>query len=138
MRRRLIIWLTVLVSVLAVALPAYLVTATPRDAEGEHEPIVYRGTTACGVERWWVKTGIDGDARKVNTRTVVSTNIGHLRSLSPPADLPSRSRIAPVETTVFTVTAKLLRVKQETDSDYHLVIADTGGRTMIAEIPSPA
>jgi len=32
----------------------------------------------------------------------------------------------------------LLRVKQEADSDYHLVLSDTGGRTMIAEIPSPS
>ena len=32
----------------------------------------------------------------------------------------------------------MLRVKQEADSDYHLVLSDSGGRTMIAEIPSPS
>jgi hypothetical protein len=52
--------------------------------------------------------------------------------------LPSRNRVRPVETTVFSVSAKLLRVKQEADSDFHLVLSDTGGRTMIAEIPSPS
>jgi hypothetical protein len=35
------------------------------------------------------------------------------------------------------VTAILLRYKYENDSDVHLVIADTGGRTMIAEMPAP-
>lgn len=36
------------------------------------------------------------------------------------------------------MTAFLLRYKMEADSDYHLVLADSGGRKMIAEIPSPA
>jgi len=104
MRRRLIVWTTLLVTVLAVAAPAYLVTAAPGSIEQEKEPIVHRGSTACGVERWSVKTGMDHDASKVNTKAI----------------------------------AKLLRVKQEADSDYHLVLSDTGGRTMIAEIPSPS
>jgi hypothetical protein len=29
--------------------------SAPRSAEGEHEALVYRGITACGVERWAVK-----------------------------------------------------------------------------------
>jgi hypothetical protein len=95
------------------------------------------GSTACGVERWYVKVGMDSGARLVNTKAVVQTTIFHLRSLTPPSVLPSRSRVRPVETTVFSVSAKLLRVKIEADSDYHLVLSDTGGRTMIAEIPSP-
>jgi hypothetical protein len=35
------------------------------------------------------------------------------------------------------LSAVLLRYKEETDSDYHLVLSDSGGRTMIAEIPAP-
>jgi hypothetical protein len=35
------------------------------------------------------------------------------------------------------VNAFLLRVKQEADSDFHLVLSDSGGRTMIAEVPAP-
>jgi N-acetylmuramoyl-L-alanine amidase len=138
MRRRLIIWMTLFATVLAVAAPSYLVTAAPGSIQQENEPIIYRGSTACGVERWSVKTGMDGDAGKVNAKSVTQTTIFNLRSLHPPGALPLKSRVRPVETTVFSVSAKLLRVKQEADSDFHLVLSDSGGRTMIAEIPSPS
>jgi len=137
MRRRLVIWTTLLTTILALGAPANLVTASPASLDQENEPIVHRGSAACGVERWFVKTGMDSDARKVNTKAVVQTTIFHLRSLTAPSVLPSRNRVRPVETTVFSVSAKLLRVKMEADSDYHLVLSDSGGRTMIAEIPSP-
>jgi hypothetical protein len=93
--------------------------------------------TACGVERWRVKVGLDPDARLVNQRVVVPTTIVHLRSLHPPVTLPRLSRVRPVETTVWTVEAVLLRYKLEEDSDVHVVLADTGGRTMIVELPAP-
>jgi hypothetical protein len=51
MRRRLIIWVTLLARMIAVAAPAYLVTASPTSLEQENEPIVHRGSTACGVGR---------------------------------------------------------------------------------------
>jgi len=93
--------------------------------------------TGCGVERWSVKTGTDPDARLVDQARVTPTNIGTLRALPAPAQPPLNSRVKPVETTVWSLDAILLRYKQETDSDYHLVLADTGGRTLIAEIPAP-
>src|ERR671934_1901849 len=65
--------------------------------------------TACGVERWRVKVGLDPDARLVNQKVVVPTTIVHLRSLPPPATLPRLSRVRPVETTVWSVDATLLR-----------------------------
>jgi hypothetical protein len=105
--------------------------------EGEHEQIVFRGATACGVERWSVKTGLDRDARLVNARTSIPSTIGALRSLAAPIFPPLTRRVRPTETTVFTVGATLLRYRTEGDSDIHLVIADSGGRTMIAEIPHP-
>jgi hypothetical protein len=89
------------------------------------------------VERWAIKTGIDPDARLVNQKVVVPTTIVHMRSLPAPASLPARSRVRPVETTVWAVDAILLRYKVEIDFDVHLVLSDTGGRTMIAEIPAP-
>jgi hypothetical protein len=89
------------------------------------------------VERWAVKTGIDPDARLVNQKVVVPTTIVQIRSLPAPTYLPLRSRLRPVETTVWSVDDVLLRYKQADDSDFHLVIADTGGRTMIVEIPAP-
>jgi hypothetical protein len=121
--------------ILTLAAPASggLAPRTRPSHHGGHATSV----TACGVERWAVKTGIDPDARLVNQKAVVPTNIVRLRSLPAPAFLPLRSRLRPVETTVWSVDAVLLRYKQEDDSDFHLVIADTGGRTMIVELPAP-
>jgi hypothetical protein len=80
---------------------------------------------------------MDADAHLVNQHAVVHTTIGYLRSLPAPAQLPLRSRLRPVETTVWAVDAFLLRYRMDPDSDYHLVLADSGGHTMIAEIPAP-
>jgi len=96
------------------------------------------GETGCGVERWSVKTGMDPDARLVDQHASTPTNIITLRALPAPAQPPLNARVKPVETTVWSLDAILLRYKQEADSDDHLVLSDTGGRTMIAEIPSPA
>src|SRR5450759_4869789 len=95
------------------------------------------GVTNCGVESWAIKTGTDAGARSVNQKSLVPSNIFHLRTLPAPSSPPVSSRVRPVETTVYSVSAILLRYKYEVDSDVHLVIADTGGRTMIAEIPAP-
>ena len=94
-------------------------------------------TSACGRERWPVKTGTDADAAHIDLGTVNPTTIQHLASLAPPAALPQDSRIPPVEVTVYQVQATLTGFKQEPDSDYHLILSD-GTRTMIAEIPDPA
>lgn len=89
----------------------------------------------CGVERWPVKTATDGDAQYVS-RAALSTTIAQLRSFPAPRPLPQASRLAPVEETIYSVIATLTAVKAESDSDYHLVLSDEEGRTIIAEIPS--
>jgi len=105
----------------------------PRVADqSEREPVT---GNACGLERWSVKTGTDGGARSVNQRYHFPTTISRLDALTPPGALPARSRVRPVESTVYTLDATLLRYKQEADSDYHLVLSD-GQNTMIAEIPA--
>lgn len=128
---------SVLADVLAFALPAHEGSAGSLDQEAEHEHTVKIGVTQCGVERWSVKTGTDRDAKLVNQKTVVPANIFHLRTLPAPSSPPVTSRVKQVETSVYSVSAILLRYKYEVDSDVHLVIADTGGRTMIAEMPAP-
>lgn len=95
-------------------------------------------TGNCGVERWSVKTGTDPDAGQVDITTSTPASITALAAIQPPASLPSDQRIAPTETTLFTVDATLTEYKLEADSDYHLVIKDSSGHTMIAEIPDPA
>src|SRR5258707_15465279 len=90
----------------------------------------------CGIERWPVKTTADSDAQYVS-RAAVPATIAQLRSLQPPRPLLQANRMAPVEETIYSVTATLIAVKSEEDSDYRLVLADGDGRTIIAEIPSP-
>jgi hypothetical protein len=132
-----LLMITIMAIVLAFLLPAHQGTAGSLDQEAEHEQTVKIGVTTCGVERWGIKTGTDAGARSVNQKTVVPSTIFHLRTLPAPSSLPVASRVKPVETTEYSVSAILLRYKYEADSDVHLVIADTGGRTMIAEIPAP-
>lgn len=91
----------------------------------------------CGVERWAVKTGTDADANLVNLSSTTSTTISALRALTQPSTLPASNRLQPTETTVFVLNATLTQYKLESDSDYHLVLSDASGNTMIAEIPSP-
>jgi hypothetical protein len=95
-------------------------------------------TGSCGVERWSVKTGTDADAGLINLGSTTSTTIASLDALPTPGSLPSNNRIIPTETTVFRLQATLTEFKLEADSDYHLVLGDGAGHTMIAEIPDPA
>jgi hypothetical protein len=90
----------------------------------------------CGVERWSVKTGGDPDAALVDLNNPVSTTIAHLRSLTPPVTPPDNARVAG-ETTVYVIRATMTMFKLETDVDYHIVVQDENGNTMVTEIPCP-
>ena len=109
----------------------------PEDME-LRRPNIYASTGSCGVERWSVKTGTDADAHLVNLSSPLSETISYLRSLTAPSTLPASNRVQPTEIQTFMVNATLTEYKLETDSDYHLVIKDSAGNTMIAEIPDPA
>lgn len=91
---------------------------------------------ACGVERWSVKTGTDSMASQVNLSSYVSSTIYNFHQSTKPASLPSNSRIAPRETTQYQLSGTLIKYNRQTDSDYHLVIKDGAGRTMIVELPA--
>jgi len=93
---------------------------------------------SCGVERWPVKTGTDADAGLINLQSTTQTTIAALSSLPAPTTLPANNRIQPTETIVFQLDATLTEYKLEPDSDYHLVLSDGSGNTLISEIPSPA
>jgi hypothetical protein len=91
----------------------------------------------CGVERWSVKTGTDPDAGLVNLNSSTSTTIVSMRARTAPSPIPANNRVAPAETTQWVINATLKQFKLESDSDYHLVLSDASGNTMIVEIPSP-
>jgi hypothetical protein len=89
----------------------------------------------CGTERWSVKTGTDSDAASVNLTSPQTMAITDLIALPNPGP---DARLSPTEDTVYVVNATLTDYKIEGDSDYHLVLMDDQGNTMIAEIPSPS
>src|ERR1700730_2401269 len=93
---------------------------------------------SCGVERWSVKTGTDADAGLINLQSPTPTTIAALISLPAPANLPSNNRIQPTEITVFQLQATLTEYKLEADSDYHLILSDGSGHSMISEMASPS
>lgn len=97
-----------------------------------------RALAQCGVERWPVKTGTDLDAGLVNLSSINPTTIASLTAIATPNSLPDNSRVKPTETTVWVINATLTKYVLAYDSDYHMVLTDSAGRTMIAEIPAPS
>jgi len=91
----------------------------------------------CGVERWSVKTGTDADIGLVHLTSSSNTTIAAMRAPAAPSPIPANNRVAPLETTQWIINATLTVYKLESDSDYHLVLQDANGLTMIGEIPSP-
>lgn len=91
----------------------------------------------CGIERWSVKTGTDATATQVATGVAVPTSVANMGSIPAPSSLPPTSRVSPVETTVYAIDARLTQYRLNNDSDYHLVLTDSTGNTMIVELPHP-
>jgi hypothetical protein len=85
----------------------------------------------CGFERWSVKTLSDPQAREVDFGPRAAT-VRYLGSL--PAEAGGQDSRGPLETRTFIVQARLVGVKRELDSDYHLILV-AGGATIIAEMP---
>ena len=94
--------------------------------------------SACGKERWSVKTVTDKDAAKVQEAPTPGT-INQLRQIAAPINPNVRpdSRYSPTELTTYEVTGYITLLKAEADQDYHLVLADDTGRTMIVESTHP-
>ncbi len=108
--------------------------ATPvKLGAGRH--VALTGASGCGVERWSIKTLTDPGANQVNLKAVPETIAG-LDSIAAPVE--PTDRVAPIETTTYTVSGTLIFTAKEADGDYHLAIEDSAGRTMIAEIPNPS
>lgn len=140
MTSKIVLWCFIACATAGVA-GAVLASNPIQESEVEHEQLIATpnaSSGSCGVERWSVKTGTDADASLVNLNTPVTQTISYLDSLTAPSTLPANNRVQPTETTLFVVDATLVEYKLETDSDYHLVLKDAQGNTMIAEIPDPA
>jgi hypothetical protein len=102
--------------------------------------LVFSGAVfaACPVERGPVKTVTDTQALQVRL-VPIPTTIGSLHSYPPaPRPLPHDARIAPVETTIESVTATLIAFRLTPQAEIQLVLSDEARRTILATIPSPA
>ncbi len=100
----------------------------------------------CGVERWPVKTASDPDAQylfdsngrlKRPRRKTIVEMLELPFPFPNPRSVPRSSytrRARPYETTIVAIEATLKAYKREPDEDYHLVIEDDDGNTMVAEI----
>src|SRR4051794_13624770 len=83
----------------------------------------------CGVERWAVKTLGDRPALLPARRTTIRFLVTRPASEGLP-----QTRL-PFERHIYRVTAAVTLVRPEDDGDFHLVLQDGAGRTMIAESP---
>src|SRR5690349_7361557 len=92
---------------------------------------------ACGVDRWPVKIAADADAGSIRL-SAIPTSIETLHSIPATRPLPQDRRIAPVETTMDSVTATLIAYRLAPDSNLQLILSDATGRTIVAQIPAPA
>jgi hypothetical protein len=85
-----------------------------------------------------VKLGSNPAARSVPTAHRQPTTIDGLRALAAPAHVKTSRRTPPIETTLFRLDGvRLCWYMREADGDYHMVLADEHGGTMIAAIPAP-
>jgi hypothetical protein len=118
----------------ALALAATAGAAALARAHPDHAVRVVHAVD-CGVERWPEKTLSDPFASKVKLTPRPET-VNVLRHLTKVVGIGGQRGLG-TERTTFRVKARLVGIKQESDSDFHLVIADlVTGKTMIAEFPN--
>lgn len=86
--------------------------------------------SACGVERWPVKTLQD----RPPLTGPVKTTIDHLVSL--PVDQGGQNTRSAAESVIYTITGQLTFEKQEADGDIHAVLTAGSGAHMIVEFPA--
>ena len=107
----------------------------------------------CGTERWNVKVCSDPQVKVLFQNTSVAshqlktaqpTTINTLVHMTVPGPLglhTPRFTNSQAETNLWEINATLIEYKWENgsggDSDYHLVLRDGNGNTLVAEIPNP-
>lgn len=109
---------------------AVLSSVTPSAACGVH----------CGTYRWAIKT--IAPATVPSSWANATETVDKLNAIPRPSPNPGKTapRTAPVETTMYKVTACLFGITGQKDQDYHLMINDlvSNDKTMIVEVPNIA
>jgi hypothetical protein len=80
----------------------------------------------CGVEAWPAKILADRGAAAALAPAIRPATIAELGAL--PRRAPRRA---------YVTTGRILVVKLEADGDFHMVLGDDRGHTIIAELPDP-
>jgi hypothetical protein len=91
--------------------------------------------TDCGVERWSVKNLLDADSGAIDA-TPQSMTLSEVDAIPRSTFSLSSPRMA-IERRKITVQATVVEIKREDDGDVHLLLSDSVGNPMIAEIPDP-
>src|SRR6266498_2428037 len=81
------------------------------------------GFSQCGIGRWKVKTISDADTVKINFESVVLTTIHE--QLQIPRERTLKNKRSPNETTVYSITCRLVAFRKTIDTDIHLIVLDT-------------
>jgi hypothetical protein len=134
--------ITVLASPL-ITLGLALTFATPAQAQAS-SPFPGASCGGNGSFRWPVKTGADADRYNVDT-TPIDTSISHLHGLPPPTQTALDSsyakdhRINYMELHTWQLTGDVLETisLNSHDSDLHMIIKDSSGHHIVAEVPWP-
>jgi Concanavalin A-like lectin/glucanases superfamily len=94
---------------------------------------------ACNGYRWPVKVATDAAAASIELNPVNQTTIAALTSMPAPIANNTSARIPPAETAVFQLTnVTLSSISKSIDLDYHLVLKDALGHTIITESADPS
>jgi hypothetical protein len=120
----------------------------PKDDDDDDDKVQARQ----GVEkripnskRWQVSWAVDPDVSKIRMKPV-PTEIAHLLTFKRPAALPKKgtvpvkyraTRVAPVETTVYSIEGTVISACAEHDGDYRLIVADSKGNQVTCVMPEP-
>jgi hypothetical protein len=93
----------------------------------------------CGFDRWAVKILDDKDAGRIDFKPIDTRIAALVAQPIHEIPYPENSRIAPEEFRAYRVKAKLVAVKNESDGDLHVILADPEHETvtMVVEIPAP-
>ncbi len=90
----------------------------------------------CGSERWSAKILSDHAAAHLNLATKATT-IAALNALPKGCSRGENERSG-IELQLYRVTGRVKFIKREKDGDFHIVLADGKGHTVVVESPSPA
>lgn len=92
----------------------------------------------CAGYRWSVKVANDSAGNAIALTPVQTTGIVSLTAIPQPNADNTLARVQPAETSVYELqNVTLTEIFKSSDYDYHLLLSDGQGHTMIAESPDP-